>query len=151
MRGRPDRREGVGDTLGVGVGGEGALGAQGGDVVRLVLGEGVRVTVVGIMLGVGGTTQPSEQLFAAWRTFFERIAAVNNAHRISKPLFIVQGRNDPRVVEQESHELVEELRSQGKAVDYLMFEDEGHDVLKFDNRVRCYNAIVDLFKQHLKP
>jgi dipeptidyl aminopeptidase/acylaminoacyl peptidase len=67
------------------------------------------------------------------------------------PLLVIQGKNDPRVVEQESRELVEWLRGQGKEVDYLMFEDEGHDVLKFDNRVRCYNAIVDLFKTHLAP
>jgi pimeloyl-ACP methyl ester carboxylesterase len=67
------------------------------------------------------------------------------------PLLVIQGKNDPRVVEQESRELVEWLRGSGKEVDYLMFEDEGHDVLKFDNRVRCYNAIVDLFKAHLQP
>jgi dipeptidyl aminopeptidase/acylaminoacyl peptidase len=67
------------------------------------------------------------------------------------PLLVIQGKNDPRVVEQESRELVEWLRGQGKEVDYLMFEDEGHDVLKFDNRVRCYNAIVDLFKTCMMP
>ncbi|MFH1689274.1 MAG: prolyl oligopeptidase family serine peptidase, partial [Candidatus Eisenbacteria bacterium] len=59
--------------------------------------------------------------------------------------------NDPRVVEVESRELVEELKGMGKDVDYLMFEDEGHDVLKFDNRVRCYNGITDFFVKHLKP
>ncbi|HLF88239.1 MAG TPA: prolyl oligopeptidase family serine peptidase, partial [Anaerolineales bacterium] len=67
------------------------------------------------------------------------------------PLLVIQGKNDPRVVEEESRLLVEELRGMGKDVDYLMFEDEGHDVLKFENRVRCYNAIVDLFREHLKP
>jgi dipeptidyl aminopeptidase/acylaminoacyl peptidase len=67
------------------------------------------------------------------------------------PLLVIQGKNDPRVVEDESRLLVEELRGKGKEVDYLVFEDEGHDVLKFDNRVRCYNAIVDLFRTHLKP
>jgi dipeptidyl aminopeptidase/acylaminoacyl peptidase len=65
------------------------------------------------------------------------------------PMLVIQGNNDPRVLEQESRELVEELRSQGKTVDYLMFEDEGHDVLKFENRVTCYNAITDFFKEHL--
>jgi pimeloyl-ACP methyl ester carboxylesterase len=70
---------------------------------------------------------------------------------ITCPLLVIQGRNDPRVVEVESRELVEELRSLGKDVEYLMFEDEGHDVLKFGNRVRCYNAITDFFVEHLKP
>jgi starch synthase len=41
------------------------------------------------------------------------------------------------------------LNEAGKSVDYLMFEDEGHDVLKYDIRVRCYNAIVDFFAANL--
>src|SRR5436190_12565716 len=44
------------------------------------------------------------------------------------PLLVIQGRNDPRVVELESRELVDDLRALGKQVDYLVFEDEGHDV-----------------------
>ena len=68
---------------------------------------------------------------------------------IQCPLLVIQGKNDPRVVEQESRDLVEYLRSQGKEVDYLMFENEGHDVLKFENRVTCYNAITDFFRKHL--
>jgi dipeptidyl aminopeptidase/acylaminoacyl peptidase len=54
-------------------------------------------------------------------------------------------------VEAESRDVVEKLRASGKAVEYLMFENEGHDVLKFENRVTCYNAITDFFKQYLKP
>jgi pimeloyl-ACP methyl ester carboxylesterase len=68
---------------------------------------------------------------------------------ISCPLLVIQGQNDPRVVEQESHDLVEWLRGLGKDVDYLVFEDEGHDVLKLPNRVRCYEAIVGFFSEHL--
>lgn len=67
------------------------------------------------------------------------------------PLLVIQGKNDPRVVEVESRELVEELRKAGKSVDYLMFPDEGHDILKFENRVKCYNAITDFFVKHLEP
>jgi dipeptidyl aminopeptidase/acylaminoacyl peptidase len=70
---------------------------------------------------------------------------------ITCPLLVIQGKNDPRVIEPESAELVEELRGMGKEVDYLMFEDEGHDVLKFNNRVRVYNGITDFFKKHLRP
>ena len=68
---------------------------------------------------------------------------------ISAPLLVIQGQNDPRVVERESHDLVEGLRALGKDVDYLVFEDEGHDVLKLGNRVRCYEAIVGFFSEHL--
>lgn len=76
------------------------------------------------------------------RTYIENLAC---------PILVIQGKNDPRVIEQESRELVEELRAQGKTVEYLMFEDEGHDVLKFDNKVRCYNAMTEFFETHLRP
>jgi dipeptidyl aminopeptidase/acylaminoacyl peptidase len=69
--------------------------------------------------------------------------------QLNCPLLVIQGKNDPRVVERESHDLVDHLRSIGKQVDYLMFENEGHDVLKYENRVKCYNAITDFFIKHL--
>jgi pimeloyl-ACP methyl ester carboxylesterase len=75
------------------------------------------------------------------RTYIDQIAC---------PLLVIQGHNDPRVIEQESRDLVEHLRSIGKQVDLIVFEDEGHDVLKYENRVRCYNAIADFFAEHLK-
>jgi len=68
---------------------------------------------------------------------------------ISCPLLVIQGQNDPRVVERESRDVVEQLRGLGRDVDYLVFEDEGHDVLKLANRVRCYDAIVGFFAEHL--
>lgn len=71
--------------------------------------------------------------------------------QITCPLLVIQGKNDPRVVERESHDLVDYLRSIGKQVDYLMFENEGHDVLKYENRVRCYNEITEFFIKTLKP
>lgn len=67
------------------------------------------------------------------------------------PLLVIQGKNDPRVTEPESREVVERLRALGKSVEYLMFENEGHDVLKFENRVTCYNAITAFFARHLRP
>ena len=67
---------------------------------------------------------------------------------IACPLLVIQGQNDPRVVERESHDLVDELRARGKDVDYIVFEDEGHDVLKLPNRVRCYEAITEFFSRH---
>jgi dipeptidyl aminopeptidase/acylaminoacyl peptidase len=68
---------------------------------------------------------------------------------ISCPLLVIQGKNDPRVVEPESRALVEELRGSGRKVEYLVFEDEGHDVLKLRNRVRCYEAIAGFLSEHL--
>ncbi|HZT96352.1 MAG TPA: alpha/beta fold hydrolase [Chloroflexota bacterium] len=69
--------------------------------------------------------------------------------QITCPLFVIQGGNDPRVVEQESRDLVERLQGQGKDVRFLVFENEGHDVLKFENRVRCYNEVRDFFSETL--
>jgi pimeloyl-ACP methyl ester carboxylesterase len=70
---------------------------------------------------------------------------------MAAPMLVIQGRNDPRVVAAESEDLVNQLRTQGKNLDLLIFEDEGHDVLKYENRVRCYNAISDFFTRQLNP
>jgi predicted peptidase len=70
--------------------------------------------------------------------------------QIKCPLLVIQGKNDPRVIEQESRDLVEYLRTKGKEIEYLMFENEGHDVLKLENRITCYNTITEFFKRHLK-
>lgn len=70
---------------------------------------------------------------------------------IACPLLVIQGKNDPRVIEQESRDVVEDLRARGKEVEYLVFQNEGHDVLKFENRVACYNAITEFFQKHLSP
>ena len=67
------------------------------------------------------------------------------------PLLVIQGKNDPRVVEPESADVVAKLRAGGKQVDYLVFENEGHDVLKIENKIKCYNSITDFFKSYLKP
>jgi len=77
------------------------------------------------------------------RDFLVERSPRTHASDIACPLLVIQGRNDPRVVEQESRDLVEALRAEGKEVEYLVFEDEGHDVLKLPNRVRCYETIVN--------
>jgi dipeptidyl aminopeptidase/acylaminoacyl peptidase len=71
--------------------------------------------------------------------------------QITAPLLVIQGKNDPRVTERESRDVVERLQAQGKPVEYLMFEEEGHDVLKFTNRVTCYHRITEFFKSCLQP
>ncbi len=83
------------------------------------------------------------------KDFLTEISPKTHMDNLTCPMLVIQGKNDPRVVEQESADLVEAMRAQGKDVDYLMFEDEGHDVLKLPNKVRCYEAIVDFFKKHL--
>ncbi len=107
----------------------------------------------------------TERIPPTWKPYFE--LAIGNPEKdrdflversprtyvgdISAPLLVIQGRNDPRVVEQESADVVERMRADGKEVDYLVFEDEGHDVLKLPNRITCYERIVGFFKEHLRP
>ena len=67
------------------------------------------------------------------------------------PMLIIQGRNDPRVLVAESKDVVEDLKAKGVETEFLVFEDEGHDVIKFKNKVVCYASIIDFFKKHLKP
>ena len=55
------------------------------------------------------------------------------------------------MVAKESKQLVIGLKKKGKDIEILLFEDEGHDVLKYANRVTCYNAIADFFAKILKP
>lgn len=85
------------------------------------------------------------------RDFLVERSPVTHIDRLRCPLMVVQGRNDPRVVEAESRDLVEHLRAQGREVEYLLFEDEGHDILKFVNRVRCYTAVTEFFARRLQP
>ena len=83
------------------------------------------------------------------RDFLVDRSPKTHIENIACPLLVIQGQNDPRVVERESRDVVERLRGLGRDVDYLVFDDEGHDVLKLPNRVRCYEAIVAFFSQHL--
>ncbi len=70
---------------------------------------------------------------------------------ITFPMLVIQGRNDPRVVAEESEDLVGHLREIGKDVEMILFENEGHGVEKYENKVICYNGITDFFKKTLKP
>jgi len=83
------------------------------------------------------------------RDFIVERSPKTHIRNIECPLLVIQGQNDPRVVEQESHDLVDELREIGKDVEYLVFEDEGHDVLKLKNRVTCYDTITTFFSERL--
>jgi len=65
------------------------------------------------------------------------------------PDAVIQGKNDRASWKASRARSSSRLKADGKQVDYLMFENEGHDVLKFENRVTCYNAITDFFIQQL--
>ena len=81
--------------------------------------------------------------------FFERTAPLNNAGRISKPLFVVQGGNDPRVPRTESEQMVARVRKNGTPVWYLMAKDEGHGFAKKPNQDFQFYATVMFIRRHL--
>ncbi len=69
---------------------------------------------------------------------------------MTKPMFVVQGANDPRVVKAESDQIVEALRSRGVEVEYLVFDDEGHGFSKKENEIEAYRRIVEFLDKHRK-
>lgn len=83
------------------------------------------------------------------REFLNRIAPLNHAEKIKKPLFIVQGANDPRVPMSESEQLVEKLKSINTPVWYLLAKDEGHGFAKRKNVDFEFYSKVMFIKEYL--
>jgi dipeptidyl aminopeptidase/acylaminoacyl peptidase len=79
-----------------------------------------------------------------------RISPLFHAKNITKPLMVVQGANDPRVLQIESDELVAEVKSNGVPVEYVLFADEGHGFTKKVNRITASNAYVAFLEKYMK-
>ena len=79
----------------------------------------------------------------------EKIAPVNNAGKMKKPMFIVQGKNDPRVPLTEAEQMVATLKKQGTPVWYLMAKDEGHGFAKKKNADYQFYSTVLFMQEHL--
>jgi dipeptidyl aminopeptidase/acylaminoacyl peptidase len=76
------------------------------------------------------------------RSFLRRISPLTNAERISRPLLIVHGKNDPRVPSSEAEQIVNRVRSKGGEVWYLQAGDEGHSFRKQRNRDAYYQTFA---------
>jgi dipeptidyl aminopeptidase/acylaminoacyl peptidase len=81
--------------------------------------------------------------------FLNRIAPLNHVEKITKPLFVIQGENDPRVPLSESVQMVQAVRAHGTPVWYLMAKDEGHGFTKKKNRDYQMMATVFFVKKYL--
>ena len=79
-----------------------------------------------------------------------RISPLFHAANIRKPLLVVQGANDPRVLQVESDELVAAVRANNVPVEYVLFPDEGHGFLRKENRVRAQEAYLGFLNTHLR-
>jgi dipeptidyl aminopeptidase/acylaminoacyl peptidase len=83
------------------------------------------------------------------RAFLQRISPLTNAARISKPLLVVQGLNDPRVPASESQQMVAKIRARGGEVWYLAAKDEGHGFKKKPNRDFYQKTIAAFLEKQL--
>jgi len=83
------------------------------------------------------------------KKIMEEVSPALNANQITKPLFVVQGANDPRVNINESDQIVETLRAKGKEVPYMVKYNEGHGFGHEENRIELYRAMMGFFYKHL--
>lgn len=83
------------------------------------------------------------------RDFLERIAPINHVDQISAPLMVIHGANDPRVPLSEAEQLVAALEQREVPVRFLVFDDEGHGVVKLRNKLVAYPAIIEFLDQYV--
>lgn len=72
------------------------------------------------------------------------------ANKITKPFIVLQGSNDPRVLQVESDEIVEAAKKNGVPVEYVIFPDEGHGFVKKENNIEASERILKFLDQYLK-
>ena len=83
------------------------------------------------------------------RDFLESISPIHKAERITAPLMVIHGKNDPRVPVGEAEQIVQRVRENGGVVEYLLYEDEGHGLAKLKNRLDAYPRIAAFLEEHL--
>ncbi len=83
------------------------------------------------------------------RAFLEKISPTASVQKIKKPLFVVQGQNDPRVPVTEAEQMVKAIRDQGGVAWYLMAKDEGHGFAKKKNNDFQFLATILFFRENL--
>lgn len=81
--------------------------------------------------------------------YIRSISPLFHADNIKKPLIVLQGANDPRVLKIESDEIVEAVQKNNVPVEYIVFNDEGHGFAKRDNQSEGYEAIKKFLERYL--
>lgn len=79
-----------------------------------------------------------------------RISPLFHTENVTKPLLVLQGATDPRVLQIESDEIVENVRKNGVPVEYVLFEDEGHGFVKRENQIIANESILEFLNTYLK-
>ncbi|MFE8700470.1 S9 family peptidase [Cytobacillus sp. FJAT-54145] len=69
--------------------------------------------------------------------------------QMTKPMLVIQGKNDPRVVKVESDVIVDAMKQRGQDVEYLVLEDEGHGFSKTENAIKVYKLLVSFLQRYV--
>jgi len=82
--------------------------------------------------------------------FLRSISPIAKIDRIKAPLFVIAGRNDPRVPWTEGQQMVDALKKRGAIVEWKVYDDEGHGVSKLKNRLDLYPRVADFLDKYMK-
>ncbi|NOT92050.1 S9 family peptidase [Ferruginibacter sp.] len=88
--------------------------------------------------------------FGADSTRLKNISPLFNTDKIKTPLLVLQGSNDPRVLQQESDEIVAGAKKNGTPVEYVLFPDEGHGFIKKENQMKAAEETLKFLDKYLK-
>jgi len=86
----------------------------------------------------------------AQKAMLQEISPALHGDQIRKPLIVLQGANDPRVIKAESDDIVAAVKKNGVPVEYVVFPDEGHGFSKRANEIAGYGAVLRFLDEHLK-
>jgi dipeptidyl aminopeptidase/acylaminoacyl peptidase len=82
-------------------------------------------------------------------TVLREISPIHRADRITAPMLVIHGRNDPRVPVGEAEQIAARLRALGRDVELIIHEDEGHQTTKLANKITAYGAMTRFLAQRL--
>jgi len=143
-------------------------GSYGGYMVLAALTFRPEEFTVGVdLFGISNWVRTLESIPPWWESFKEALYAemgnpetdldklrakspLFHADNIIKPLMVLQGANDPRVLKVESDDIVEAVKKKGVPVEYIVFDDEGHGFVNKENEIKGYKAILDFLNKYLK-
>ena len=80
----------------------------------------------------------------------KKISPLFHAEKVKNPIMVLQGANDPRVLQVESDEIVEAVKENNVPVEYMVFEDEGHGFIKKENEIKGYRQILAFLDKYLR-
>jgi dipeptidyl aminopeptidase/acylaminoacyl peptidase len=82
--------------------------------------------------------------------YLKKISPLFHADKIERPLIVLQGENDPRVLKAESDEIVAAVRKKGIPVEYILFPNEGHGLSRKETQEKAYQTTLEFLDKHLK-